>query len=263
MQEIIFIDEAVIHVEAGRGGAGCVAFRREKFVPRGGPSGGDGGDGGSVILNTVSRYNTLFHFQKYPHHRAEKGKMGRAPRRRGEREGSCSEVPVGTIVQDAESGEMLGDLAVEGETLMAAQGGRGGKGNAHFKSSTNQAPRFARPGGEGEVRTLRLELKLISDIGFVGLPNAGKSTLLSRISAARPKVAPYPFTTLKPYLGVVPVPGDGAFVAAEIPGLIEGAHLGQGLGPQVSQARRALQGPVPVGGSQRGESRGGRPDRPG
>ena len=231
MQEITFIDEAVVHVEAGSGGNGCVAFRREKFVPLGGPSGGGGGAGGSVILHATSRYNTLFHFQKYPHHRAGHGIGGKG----AQKTGACGEdltleVPVGTIVHDADTGELLGDLTVEGETLVAAKGGRGGKGNAHFKSSTNQAPRFARPGEDGEIRTLRMELKLISDIGFVGLPNAGKSTMLSRISAARPKVADYPFTTLKPYLGVVPVRGGRTFVAAEIPGLIEGAHLGQGLG---------------------------------
>jgi GTP-binding protein len=231
MQEITFIDEAVVHVEAGSGGAGCVAFRREKFVPLGGPSGGDGGHGGSVVLKATSRYNTLFHFQKYPHHRAGKGENGKGAQKTGAGgDDLCLEIPVGTLVHDVETAELLGDLNREGEILTVARGGRGGKGNAHFKSSTNRAPRFARPGEEGEIRTLKLELKLISDVGFVGLPNAGKSTLLSRISAARPKVAPYPFTTLNPYLGVVPLPGGRAFVAAEIPGLIEGAHLGQGLG---------------------------------
>jgi GTP-binding protein len=233
MQEIVFVDQAVIHIEAGRGGNGCVAFRREKFVPRGGPSGGNGGDGGSVILKATSRYNTLFHFQKYPHQRAGKGAPGEGSLRSGARGGNLTlEVPLGTLAYDAESGECLGDLTGEGQTLVVAKGGRGGRGNASFKSSVNRSPRFARPGEEGEARTLRLELKLISDVGFVGLPNAGKSTLLSALSAARPKIAPYPFTTLKPYLGVVDC-GDGrTLVAAEIPGLIEGAHLGQGLGLQ-------------------------------
>lgn len=233
MQEIVFIDEAVIHIEAGSGGNGCVAFRREKFVPRGGPSGGNGGMGGSVLLKATSRYNTLFHFQKYPHQRADKGGAGEGSLRNGARGGDRTlEVPLGTVAWDAETGECLGDLTEEGQVLVVARGGRGGRGNASFKSSVNQAPRFARPGEEGEIRTLRLELKLISDAGFVGLPNAGKSTLLSALSAARPKIAPYPFTTLKPYLGVVDC-GDGrTLVAAEIPGLIEGAHLGQGLGLQ-------------------------------
>ncbi len=233
MQEIVFIDEAVIHVEAGRGGNGCVAFRREKFVPRGGPSGGNGGHGGSVRLRATARYNTLFHFQKYPHQRAGKGAPGEGSLRDGAQgRDLVLEVPLGTLVYDVATGECLGDLTAEGQELLVARGGRGGRGNASFKSSVNQAPRFARPGEEGEARTLRLELKLISDAGFVGLPNAGKSTLLSALSAARPKIAPYPFTTLQPYLGVVDC-GDGrTLVAAEIPGLIEGAHLGHGLGLQ-------------------------------
>jgi len=231
MQEITFIDEAVVHVEAGKGGNGCVAFRREKYVAKGGPSGGDGGDGGSVILKATSRYNTLFHFQKYPHHRAEKGEHGKGSQKTGAQgEDLLLEVPLGTLVHDMETGDLMLDLAQDGQMMVAAKGGRGGRGNAHFKSSTNQAPRFARPGEPGELKTLKLELKLISDVGFVGLPNAGKSTLLARLSAARPKVAPYPFTTLKPYLGVVAVDGERTLVAAEIPGLIEGAHLGQGLG---------------------------------
>ena len=233
MQEIVFIDEAVIHIEAGRGGNGCVAFRREKFVPRGGPSGGNGGPGGSILLKATSRYNTLFHFQKYPHQRAGKGGPGEGSLRNGARGGDLTlEVPLGTLAWDAETGECLGDLTEDGQVMVAAKGGRGGRGNASFKSSVNRSPRFARPGEDGEARTLRLELKLISDAGLVGLPNAGKSTLLSALSAARPKIAPYPFTTLKPYLGVVDC-GDGrTLVAAEIPGLIEGAHLGQGLGLQ-------------------------------
>lgn len=231
MQEITFIDEAVIYVEGGKGGNGCVAFERQKYRPKGGPSGGDGGDGGSVFLKATSRFNTLYHFKKYPHHRAEKGKQGQGSNKKGAKgKDIILEVPIGTIVYDLEEERVLGELLKEGETLIIAKGGRGGKGNASFKSSKNQAPRFAQPGKEGEKRKIKLELKILSNVGLVGMPNAGKSTLLSVISKAHPKTAPYPFTTLKPYLGIVTLDPERTFVCAEIPGLIEGAHLGQGLG---------------------------------
>ena len=231
----MFIDSAKMTVRAGDGGRGCVAFRREKFVPRGGPSGGDGGDGGSVVLVVASGYNTLLHV----HHRrlvkASRGEHGKGSNKTGA-DGSDVVVPVppGTVVRDAATGELLGDLVTEGERLVVARGGRGGRGNARFATATNQAPRRAEPGGAGEQRELELELKLMADLGLVGMPNAGKSTLLSRVSAARPKVADYPFTTLEPYLGVVRSAADEfrTLVMADIPGLIEGAHHGAGLGIQ-------------------------------
>ena len=231
----MFIDSAKMTVRAGDGGRGCVAFRREKFVPRGGPSGGDGGDGGSVVLVVASGYNTLLHV----HHRrlvkASRGEHGKGSNKTGA-DGSDVVVPVppGTMVRDAATGELLGDLVTEGERLVVARGGRGGRGNARFATATNQAPRRAEPGGAGEQRDLELELKLMADLGLVGMPNAGKSTLLSRVSAARPKVADYPFTTLEPYLGVVRSAADEfrTLVMADIPGLIEGAHHGAGLGIQ-------------------------------
>ena len=231
----MFIDSAKMTVRAGDGGRGCVAFRREKFVPRGGPSGGDGGDGGSVVLVVASGYNTLLHV----HHRrlvkASRGQHGKGSNKTGA-DGSDVVVPVppGTVVRDAATGELLGDLVTEGERLVVARGGRGGRGNARFATATNQAPRRAEPGGAGEQRELELELKLMADLGLVGMPNAGKSTLLSRVSAARPKVADYPFTTLEPYLGVVRSAADEfrTLVMADIPGLIEGAHHGAGLGIQ-------------------------------
>lgn len=229
----MFIDEVRIHVKAGDGGNGCLAFRREKYVPRGGPSGGDGGRGGDVILVSSEHYNTLLHFRFNPEHRAERGRHGEGSNRTG-RDGASIElpVPVGTIVQDAETGEVLHDFTRPGERLIVARGGRGGRGNARFATSTHQAPTEHEPGRPGQERRLRLELKLLADVGLVGFPNAGKSTLISRISAARPKIADYPFTTLEPHLGVVRLDDLRTFVVADIPGLIEGAHLGHGLGTQ-------------------------------
>jgi len=231
----MFIDSALMTVRAGDGGRGCVAFRREKFVPRGGPNGGDGGDGGSVVLVVDGSYNTLLHV----HHRrlvkAARGEHGKGSNKTGA-DGSDVVVPVppGTVVRDAATGELLGDLVARGQRLVVARGGRGGRGNARFATSTNQAPRHAEPGGDGEQRELSLELKLLADLGLVGMPNAGKSTLLSRLSAARPKIADYPFTTLEPHLGVVRSAPDEfrTLVMADIPGLIEGAHQGAGLGIQ-------------------------------
>ncbi len=234
----MFIDEAKIRVKAGDGGNGCVAFRREKFVPRGGPSGGDGGKGGDVIMESSERHNTLVHFRFNPEHKAERGRHGEGSKRTG-REGDdvVLKVPVGTILFDDESGERIHDFSRPDERIVIARGGRGGRGNAQFATSTHQAPRECEPGRPGEERVYRLELKLLADVGLVGYPNVGKSTLISRISAARPKIADYPFTTLQPNLGVVAVgdPGDpnpASFVVADIPGLIEGAHTGAGLGTQ-------------------------------
>ncbi|MDX1632908.1 MAG: GTPase ObgE [Thermoanaerobaculia bacterium] len=227
-----FLDEATITVEGGRGGNGCVAFRREKYVPRGGPAGGDGGDGGSVILVGDEGLNTLYHLRARSTFAAERGRHGEGSKRTG-RSGSDLEIPVptGTQVFDADSGEMLGEVLEEEERLVVASGGAGGRGNARFATSTNRAPRRADPGEEGEHRELRLELKLLADVGVVGLPNAGKSTLISRLSAARPKIADYPFTTLVPQLGVVaPDPVSEPFVIADLPGLIAGAAEGAGLG---------------------------------
>ncbi len=229
----MFIDEVRIYVKAGDGGNGCLAFRREKFVPRGGPSGGDGGRGGDVILVASQHHNTLLHFRFNPEHKAERGRHGEGSNRKG-REGESIEVatPVGTIVYDAETGEMLHDFTEPGDRFTVAHGGKGGRGNARFATSTHQAPTEHEQGFPGEERRLRLELKLLADVGLVGFPNAGKSTLISRISAARPKIADYPFTTLEPNLGVVRADGHQTFVVADIPGLIEGAHLGHGLGVQ-------------------------------
>jgi GTP-binding protein len=231
---LIFLDEASIHVQAGNGGNGCVAFRREKFVPRGGPSGGDGGDGGSVYLVGLTNRNTLYHLRFASLYAAERGRHGEGSNRTG-RTGDDLEVPVplGTVVYDAETGELLGEVLTDGERLLVAAGGRGGRGNARFATPTNQAPRRADPGGEGGDRRLRLELKLLADVGVVGLPNAGKSTLISVVSAARPKIADYPFTTLVPQLGVVAEgPMSDTFVIADLPGLIAGAAQGAGLGIQ-------------------------------
>jgi GTP-binding protein len=231
----LFIDEVIISVKAGDGGNGCLAFRREKFVPRGGPSGGDGGRGGDVILVASQHYNTLLHLRFNPEHKAERGRHGEGSNRKG-REGVSVEVgmPVGTVVQDAVTGEVLHDFTKDGDRFVVAKGGRGGRGNARFATSTHQAPTEHEDGRPGEERKLRLELKLLADIGLVGFPNAGKSTLISRISAARPKIADYPFTTLEPHLGVVTTDTDEhrTFVVADIPGLIEGAHAGHGLGIQ-------------------------------
>ncbi len=226
-----FVDEATIEVSAGNGGDGCLSFRREKFVPRGGPDGGDGGRGGSVYLQVVSGLNTLADFRFTREFRAEHGEKGGARQCSG-RAGKdlVIRAPLGTLVYDAESDELLGDLTHGGEKLLVAAGGRGGLGNTHFKSSTNRAPRRIIPGTPGEHRALRLELQVLADCGLLGLPNAGKSTLLRAISDARPKVADYPFTTLHPHLGVVRVGDEQSFVVADIPGLIEGAADGAGLG---------------------------------
>lgn len=226
-----FIDEAIISVKAGDGGNGCLAFRREKYVPKGGPSGGDGGRGGDIVM-VASDHNTLLHFRFNPEHTAQRGRHGEGSNRSG-KEGTSIElpVPVGTVVSDADTGEVLHDFAATGERFVVAHGGRGGRGNQHFATSTHQAPTEHEPGRPGEQKRLRLELKLLADVGLVGFPNAGKSTLISRISAAKPKIADYPFTTLIPNLGVV-LAGDRTFVVADIPGLIEGAHEGAGLGIQ-------------------------------
>src|ERR1700734_1170622 len=232
----MFVDEAKIRVKAGDGGNGCMAFRREKFVPRGGPSGGDGGRGGDVIMESSERHNTLVHFRFNPEHKAERGRHGEGSNCSG-REGvdMILKVPVGTVLYDDETGALVHDFQRPDERIIAAKGGRGGRGNQHFATAVHQAPRESEAGREGEERAYRLELKLLADVGLVGYPNAGKSTLISRISAAKPKIADYPFTTLEPNLGVVSVgepPHEDSFVVADIPGLIEGAHLGAGLGMQ-------------------------------
>jgi GTPase len=229
----MFIDEVHIQVRAGNGGNGCVAFRREKFVPRGGPSGGDGGRGGDIVMVASNHYNTLLHFRYNPEHSAGRGRHGEGSKCSG-LNGKDVElpVPVGTAVYDADTGEMVHDFTVAGERVIVAKGGRGGRGNQHFATSTHQAPTEFEMGHAGVERNLRLELKLLADVGLVGFPNAGKSTLISRLSAARPKIADYPFTTLQPYLGVVSLEDDRTFVIADIPGLIEGAHEGHGLGIQ-------------------------------
>jgi GTPase len=232
-ESYMFIDEARILVKAGDGGNGCLAFRREKYVPRGGPSGGDGGRGGDVVLIATEHQNTLLQFRFNPEHQAERGRHGEGSDRTGA-DGRALEVeiPVGTLVYDDQTGERLYDFTKAGERFVAARGGRGGRGNARFATSTHQAPTEHEPGRPGETRRLRLELKLLADVGLVGFPNAGKSTLISRISAARPKIADYPFTTLQPNLGVAQMADFRTFVVADIPGLIEGAHLGHGLGIQ-------------------------------
>jgi GTP-binding protein len=234
----MFVDEVDIHVAAGNGGRGCLAFRREKRVPRGGPSGGDGGHGGSVYIVASAHTNTLINYRFHPDFSAERGEHGQGSNRTGH-SGTDLElpVPIGTLVyektHDPEAAHrLLADLAEEGQRVLVAKGGRGGLGNARFASSTNRAPRKVQPGEPGEEKDLRLELKLLADAGLVGFPNAGKSTLIARVSAARPKIADYPFTTLTPNLGVVGLSDDRSFVVADVPGLIEGAHRGLGLGHQ-------------------------------
>jgi GTP-binding protein len=232
----MFIDEAKIRVKAGDGGNGCMAFRREKFVPRGGPSGGDGGRGGDVLMESSQRHNTLIHFRFNPEHKAQRGEHGMGSNCTGQDGNSLTlQVPVGTLLYDQETGELVHDFREPDESIVIAKGGRGGRGNQHFATSTHQAPREHELGRAGEERSFRLELKLLADVGLVGYPNAGKSTLISRISAARPKIADYPFTTLEPNLGVVTVgeaPEEQSYVVADVPGLIEGAHEGHGLGMQ-------------------------------
>jgi len=227
----MFVDEVEIEVEAGRGGDGCVSFRREKYVPRGGPDGGDGGNGGSVILVAREGVDSLTPLAHRKQWRAKNGQPGQGANRHGaSADDLVLYVPPGTVVIDAIHGHVLKDLAADGDSVVGARGGKGGKGNTRFKSATNQAPRQSTPGGEGERRRLRLELKVIADVGLVGRPNAGKSTLLSRLSRARPEIADYPFTTKHPNLGQVQIDFDRSFVLADVPGLIEGAHAGAGLG---------------------------------
>ncbi len=229
----MFIDQATIRVKAGDGGHGCVAFRREKFVPKGGPSGGDGGTGGSVWIVASKRLNTLYHLQFQREWKAGRGQHGMGSNCSGhDGDDVTIELPIGSVVRDKESGDVIADLAHDGERVLIAKGGRGGWGNQHFATATRQAPRFAQDGNAGEERELFIELKLIADVGLIGLPNAGKSTLISVISAAKPKIADYPFTTLIPNLGVVSADDNQTFVVADIPGLIEGAHEGHGLGDQ-------------------------------
>lgn len=227
----MFIDELELFVHAGNGGAGCVSFRREMYVEFGGPDGANGGKGGSVSLRVRDDFNTLLPLRTLKHYRATKGRNGRGSNMTG----ACGdnlvlEVPPGTIVRDRDSGTILGDLISLGQEITVAQGGRGGKGNRHFASATHKTPRFAQPGEEGDQLWIKLELKIVADVGLVGFPNAGKSTLIRKLSAAKPKVADYPFTTLKPSLGVIPVSGFDTIVMADIPGIIEGAHFGAGLG---------------------------------
>ena len=227
----MFVDEIEIRVEAGKGGDGCVSFRREKYIPRGGPDGGDGGDGGSVILVAQEGVNSLAPLTQRKQYKAASGQPGGSADCHGRSsEDLVIPVPPGTIVIDAEHGIVLKDLAADGDRVVAAFGGKGGKGNVRFKSSINRTPRESTPGEPGEARTLRLELKVIADVGLIGKPNAGKSTLLSRLSHARPEIAPYPFTTKHPNLGRVQIGFDRTFIMADIPGLIEGAHEGVGLG---------------------------------
>jgi GTP-binding protein len=228
-----FVDVARIQLKAGDGGVGCVSFRREKFVPKGGPDGGNGGNGGNIIIRTNRHLNTLLDFQYRRNYRAPRGEHGLGANKTGKSGKDITlDVPVGTVIRDGTSGSVIADLTEDGQTIVVAQGGVGGKGNAEFATSVNQAPREFTHGTEGEEREIELELKLLADVGLVGLPNAGKSTLISVISAAKPKIADYPFTTLIPNLGIVRVDLGQSFVVADIPGLIEGAHEGKGLGHQ-------------------------------
>lgn len=226
-----FVDEVKIYVRSGDGGAGCVSFRREKFIPYGGPDGGDGGNGGSVIIEAIPGISTLLDLKQRPHQKGERGRHGMGKDRHGASgDDLVIKLPVGTVVKDAETGEILADLAAAGDRVILLKGGRGGQGNARFKTSTNRVPRFSQPGEGGEERWLRLELKLLADVGLLGFPSVGKSSLITKISAARPKIADYPFTTLVPNLGVVAYKNYRSFVVADIPGIIEGAHEGAGLG---------------------------------
>ena len=226
-----FVDEAEIEVRGGHGGAGCMSFLREKYRPRGGPDGGNGGGGGDVVLVVDPSLTTLLDFKYQPRLTAKRGAHGRGKEQHGRRGADAvARVPAGTIVRDVDSGELLADLHAPGARVVVARGGRGGRGNASYKTSTNQAPRQSQPGEEGELRRLALELQLVADVGLLGFPNVGKSTFIRRVSAARPRVADYPFTTLVPHLGVVRVDEDTSFVLADIPGLIAGAHAGHGLG---------------------------------
>jgi GTP-binding protein len=252
----MFVDRVTIEVQGGRGGNGCVSFRREKYVPKGGPDGGDGGDGGSVIIVAKHGVNNLAALAQHRFWRADSGSHGSGSNKQGKSAADLViEVPPGTIVADAKAGFVIKDLTADGETVVAARGGDGGKGNTHFKSATNRAPREATPGGEGERRELLLELKVIADVGLIGKPNAGKSTLLSRLTRARPQIADYPFTTKHPNLGIVTASADRQFVMADIPGLIEGAHAGAGLGHEfLRHIERAgilvhLVEPTPIDGS--------------
>lgn len=226
-----FVDEAKFHVKAGDGGNGCISFRREKYVPKGGPNGGDGGKGGSVFIQASSRLQSLIDFKYKVHFKADNGGHGGGKDMHGRNGKDCVvTVPVGSVIKDADTDEILADLAAEDDTYTAAHGGQGGLGNAHFASGTNRTPRIATDGRDGDERWLKIELKIVADIGLVGLPNAGKSTLLSKLSAANPKVAHYPFTTLEPQLGVLHFPYNHSCVIADIPGLVEGASDGVGLG---------------------------------
>jgi len=228
-----FIDEAKIYVKAGDGGRGCVSFRREKYVPRGGPNGGDGGKGGDIIMRASGSHRTLLDLKYKQHHVAKHGGYGGGSNKTGRNsEDIVIIVPVGTIVKDAKTSEILADLVTHGQECIVAKGGKGGKGNAFFATSTHQTPHFAQPGMPGEEREIQLELKLLADVGIIGFPNVGKSTFISVVSAAKPKIADYPFTTLTPHLGVVKYDRHESFVIADIPGLIEGAHRGQGMGIQ-------------------------------